>query len=85
MAVSNAQITVTTSPTVIFGPDVDGAWVHIFALNAMYLGNADVTTGNGHYREANSNIDLFVGPNEVIYGIVAASTGMASYLATLNQ
>ena len=85
MAVSSAQVTVTTSPTVVFGPDVDGAWVHLRTDNACYFGNSTVTIANGYELPKDEGIDLFVGPGETIYGIVAAETNTVWVLATLNQ
>ncbi len=85
MAIGHNQVTVTTEPTLIFGGDIDGAYVYIFSLSGVYLGDSSVSITNGHWRPAGSDISLFLGPSEQIYGIAANGTTLVSYLSTLNS
>lgn len=88
--ITSKQVTITTTPTAIFGPDQDGAFLVLNVVSDgnvnIYLGNASVTTFTG--LEVNKNDQPFaiqVGPGEILYGIVASTSGVISYLATLNQ
>jgi len=87
MTLSTNKVTVTTNPTLIFPPDRDGAYVHIqvSSQGVVYIGNSTVSTTTGHYLPASGKIDLYVGPNEAIYGVSTEGTVVLTYLATLNQ
>jgi len=85
MAISNSQVTVTTEATIIFGPDIDGAYVHVRSDGEVFLGRPDVTIGSGMKLKKDEFLSLFVGPNEILYGIVEADTKTVYCLATLNQ
>ena len=88
MAISNNQVTVTTSPTAIFGPDIDGAYLvlKVSGSKTVYLGNATVTADNGlEVENEDGPFPMTLGPNEILYGIVEEDTGKITVLATLNS
>jgi hypothetical protein len=85
MAISSKQVTVTTEATEIFSADPDGAYVHVKANGAIWVGNSTVTTGTGYKMVSGNTLDLFVGPDEALYGIAAADTKKVWVVATLNQ
>ena len=85
MAISNNQVTVTTEATLVFGADPDGARIHLRSDGEVYLGSATVTINNGMKLKKDEFLNLFVGPNELLYGIVEADTETVYVLATMNQ
>ena len=90
MALSHNQVTITTSATLILAGDPDGVQVYLKASGTggnvdVYLGGASVTASNGFILDKGEYTSLFLGPNEVLYGIVAEGTGKVYYLATMNQ
>ena len=85
MSISNNQVTVTTEATLVFGADPDGARVHVRSDGDVYLGSATVTVNNGMKLKKDVFLNLFVGPDEQLYGIVAAETETVYVLATMNQ
>ena len=85
MAISNNQITVTTDATLVFGADPDGARIHLRSDGDVYLGSATVTVNNGMKLKKDEFLNLFVGPDEQLFGIVAAETETVYVLATMNQ
>ena len=85
MAISNNQVTVTTEATLVFGADPDGARVHLRSNGEVYLGSATVTISNGIKLKKDEFLNLFVGPDELLYGIVEADTETVYVLATMNQ
>ena len=85
MAISNNQVTVTTEATLVFGADPDGARIHVRSDGDVYLGKATVTISNGMKLKKDELLNLFVGPDEQLYGIVAAETETVYVLATMNQ
>ena len=85
MAISNNQVTVTTDPTLVFGADPDGARIHLRSDGEVYLGSATVTINNGMKLKKDEFLNLFVGPDELLYGIVEADTETVYVLATMNQ
>ena len=85
MAISNNQVTVTTEATLVFGADPDGARIHLRSDGEVYLGSATVTINNGMKLKKDEFLNLFVGPDELLYGIVEADTETVYVLATMNQ
>ena len=85
MAISNKQVTVTSDATLVFGADPDGARIHLRSDGEVYLGSATVTISNGLKLKKDEFLNLFVGPDEMLYGVVAAETETVYVLATLNQ
>ncbi len=85
MAISNKQVTVGTEATLVFGVDPDGARVHLRSDGEVYLGASDVTVASGLKLKKDEFLNLFVGPGEILYGIVDADTETVYVLATLNQ
>ena len=85
MAISNKQVSVTTEATLVFGADPDGARIHLRSDGDVYLGSATVTINNGMKLKKDEFLNLFVGPGELLYGIVEADTETVYVLATMNQ
>ena len=85
MAISNKQVTVGGEATLVFGADPDGARIHVRSDGEVYLGSATVTVNNGIKLKKDEFLNLFVGPDELLYGIVAAETETVYVLATMNQ
>ncbi len=88
MAIGNDQVTVGVTATAIITDDSDGQQVVIRNMSSsrsVFIGDSDVTINNGHELVKNGSIDLFLGPREEIYGVVAADTETVCYLATMNE
>lgn len=80
MAITNASITVTTSPTLLSNGDTDtvaGQCIYVTntGANPIILGNATVTATTGYRVAAGASAGPFkLGNGESLYGIVAAAT-----------
>jgi hypothetical protein len=85
MPIGHAQVTVTTSATLLHAADEDGAFLHIKSEDAIFLGNGDVTINNGYLLDADFNFPLFVGPEEQLYGIKETESTTVYVLMTLNN
>jgi hypothetical protein len=75
-------VTVTTSPTLILPADniPRTVYVHNGGGAKIYLGGADVSTGNGFHLGNDESQDIFVPTNERLFGIVASSTNIITVL-----
>jgi len=75
-------VTVTTSPTLIVAADniPRTVYIHNEGGAKIYLGGADVSTGNGFHLGNGESQDIFVPINEKLYGIVASSTNTINVL-----
>ena len=75
-------VTVTTSPTLILPADniPRTVYVHNSGGAKIYLGGADVSTGNGFHLGNDESQDIFVPTNEKLFGIVASSTNIITVL-----
>ena len=69
-------VSVTTSPTLIVPADniPRTVYIHNGGGAKIYLGGADVSTGNGFHLGNDESQDIFVPTNEKLYSIVASST-----------
>lgn len=86
MAVSAAQVTVTTSATALNTASTSGQWLVIAnqAGAAVFLGPSNVTTATGLSVAASSTLatTVFLAPGEVLYGIVTTGTQVVHVLRT---
>ena len=72
-----SNITVTTSATAMPTTSLSGRVTMAVRNNGaavIYLGHAAVSTANGYPLAAGAEIGLDVGPQVIIYGIVATGT-----------
>ena len=72
----SVAVTVTTSPVLVVAADniPRTVYVHNGGGAKIYLGGADVSTGNGFHLGNGESQDFFVPTNERLYGVVASST-----------
>jgi hypothetical protein len=77
-------VSVTTSPTLIVPADniPRTVYIHNGGGAKIYLGGADVSTGNGFHLGNGESQDIFVPTNEKLYGIVASSTNTINVLTS---
>ena len=75
-------VSVTTSPTLILPADniPRTVYIHNGGGAKVYLGGADVSTGNGFHLGNGESQDFFVPTNEKLYSIVASSTNTINVL-----
>lgn len=83
MAITNKQVTITTSPTPLNDADPDGANMTIKIEDAVYLGNENVSINNGFLLDSDEIFDIFIGPNEIFYAMIEDGTTTAYVLMTL--
>lgn len=86
MAISSAQVSVTTSATLLSGGDGDGTAGHaVLVVNdsgsTVHLGPEGVTTSMGRLLTGR-HASFTLGPGEALYGIVAASTATVDVFRT---
>lgn len=87
MAISSAQVSVTTSATLLSSAETDDRAGSSLALTnggdaAVFLGASGVTTGTGFGLAAGASMALDLQPGESLYGIVASGTQAVSVLRT---
>ena len=87
MALFAEQITVTTSPTLLCGPDSDGCRVYLRTAGQgdVFIGPSDVTEDTGLGLTNDIVVDIQLGPGECIYGIVGEDTAKVYVLTTLSN
>lgn len=75
MALTSAQVSVTTSATAL-NTAGGGQRLHLTnqGASAVVLGGSTVTTTTGYSLAASASTVITVGPGEILYGIVASGT-----------
>ena len=70
------NVTVTTSPTLMFAPDDKNRWVRIHNKSggAIYVGHDTVSVAQGFEVDNGENIELFIPTNETLWGITNGGT-----------
>jgi hypothetical protein len=82
---TSAQVTVTTTATLLVAASTfdQTVWIHNSG-GAMYIGASNVTTANGYKLDTDDKMELPVGDNEGLYGIVASGTTTVFVLKQIN-
>ena len=75
----------TSSPGLVYPPDIDGVRLHVRANKAIYLGNGNITSETGYLLPENADLDLFLGPSEKLYALSTDGRANVYVLATMNQ
>ena len=73
MPIYSAQVTVTTSPTLLVAGDAGAEQVNLHSKGTIYLGGADVTTSTG-YQMDNGDKVVLQNHESPIYGICSSGT-----------
>jgi hypothetical protein len=80
MAISSAQVTVTTSPTLLVAADMQAEQVNFHSSSGtIYLGDANVTSSTG-YRMDNGDKVVLQNHETAIYGITSTGSATMSVL-----
>ena len=77
MSLNGSVVTVGTAATVIAYGKVGASWVYLHAPaggNTIFVGPSTVTTANGYELHKGETATFWLAENDVLYGIVAAST-----------
>ncbi len=82
---TSAQVTVTTTATLLVAANFmdQTVWIHNSG-GALYIGASNVTTANGYKLDTDDKMELPVGDNEPLYGIVASGTNTVFVLKQIN-
>ena len=82
---TSAQVTVTTTATLLVAANImdQTVWIHNSG-GAMYIGASNVTTANGYKLDTGDKMELPVGDNEGLYGIVSSGTNTVYVLKQIN-
>lgn len=83
----SAQITVTTSPTLLIAADESHrtVYLHVIGNATVYVGSSTVSTTTGMATEKHTiPLAIEVPANETLYGIVAADTETVCILRPSN-
>lgn len=86
MSIIAQQVTVTTSATLLAGPDQDGCNVYLRTAGTgdIYIGPSDVTADTGLGITNDIVVTITLGPGETLYGIVSEDTAKVYVLITLS-
>ena len=82
---TSSQVTVTTTATLLVAASTfdQTVWLHNSG-GALYIGASNVTTANGFKLDTDDKMELPVGDNEPLYGIVASGTNTVYVLKQIN-
>ncbi len=82
---TSAQVTVTTTATLLVAANFmdQTVWIHNSG-GALYIGASNVTTANGYKLDTDDKMELPVGDNEGLYGIVASGSNTVFILKQVN-
>ena len=82
---TSSQVTVTTTATLLVAASTfdQTVWIHNSG-GALYIGASNVTTANGYKLDTDDKMELPVGDNEALYGIVASGTNTVFVLKQIN-
>jgi hypothetical protein len=82
---TSAQVTVTTTATLLVAANImdQTVWLHNSG-GALYIGASNVTTANGYKLDTDDKMELPVGDNEGLYGIVASGSNTVFILKQVN-
>ena len=83
---TSAQVSVGVTATVLVAANImdQTVWLHNSGGGIVYLGDANVSTTNGYKLDSNDKMQLPVGDNEALYGIVASGTNTVCVLKQVN-
>ena len=82
---NTAQKTVTTAATLLVAANRGDQIVNLHnSGGALYIGDATVTTSTGFKMDTDDKIEIPLGDNEALYGIVASGTNTVYVMATIN-
>ena len=82
---TSAQVSVGTTATLLVAANFmdQTVWIHNSG-GALYIGASNVTTANGYKLDTDDKMELPVGDNEGLYGIVASGTNTVFVLKQIN-
>ena len=82
---TSAQVSVGTTATLLVAANFmdQTVWLHNTG-GALYVGDSAVTTANGFKLDTGDKMELPVGDNEGLYGIVASGTNTVFILKQVN-
>jgi hypothetical protein len=82
---TSSQVSVTTTATLLVAASTfdQTVWLHNSG-GALYIGASNVTTANGYKLDTDDKMELPVGDNEGLYGIVASGTNTVFVLKQIN-
>ncbi len=82
---TSAQVSVGTTATLLVAANFmdQTVWIHNSG-GALYIGASNVTTTNGYKLDTDDKMELPVGDNEGLYGIVASGTNTVFILKQVN-
>jgi hypothetical protein len=80
----NGQVTITTEPTLITTGVVGASWLHLHMAGntTVYVGDAAVTTSTGMELHKGTTVTIWLPEADKLYGVVASSTQVLTYLHT---
>jgi hypothetical protein len=82
---TSSQVSVGTTATLLVAASTfdQTVWLHNSG-GALYIGASNVTTANGYKLDTDDKMELPVGDNEGLYGIVASGTNTVFVLKQIN-
>jgi hypothetical protein len=82
---TSSQVSVGTTATLLVAASTfdQTVWIHNSG-GALYIGASNVTTANGYKLDTDDKMELPVGDNEGLYGIVASGTTTVFVLKQIN-
>jgi hypothetical protein len=83
---TSSQVSVSTTATLLVAANImdQTVWLHNSGGSALYIGASNVTTSNGYKLDNDDKMELPVGDNEALYGIVASGTNTVFVLKQIN-
>jgi hypothetical protein len=83
---TSSQVSVTSTATLLVAANImdQTVWIHNSGGGTLYIGASNVTTSNGYKLDNDDKMQIPVGDNEGLYGIVASGTNTVFVLKQVN-
>ena len=81
---STAQITVTTTATLLVTANRADQMVYLHSKHVIYVGGPSVTSSTGYLMDNGDKLSMMLSDNESLYGIAATGSGIMQVMVTIN-
>ena len=82
---STSQKTVTTTAAIVVPAQIGDQSVYLHSSSGtIYIGGADLTTGNGYRLDNGDKLTIMVGDHEALYAITTSGTANLFVMTQIN-
>jgi len=81
---STAQVTVTTTPTLLVTANRADQMVYLHSKHAVFVGGPGVTSSTGYQMDNGDKLSMMLSDNESLYAISSSGSGTVQVMVTIN-